>query len=68
MNKHLNLFITAPVKELKMWSSVVNISHIMAVWTTAHLINAQQLIQAGTGQNVPYEVVEEGNDSTSEAR
>lgn len=50
-----------------MWSSVVNISHILAVWTTAHLINAQQLIQAEP-ENVPYEVVEEGNDSTSESR
>lgn len=50
-----------------MWSSVVNISHFMAVWTAAHLINAQQLIQAEP-ENIPYEAVEEGNDSPSDAR
>lgn len=56
-----------PQKQLKMWSNVVNISHFVAVWTAAHLINAQQLIQVEP-ENIPYKVVDEGNDNSSEAR
>nr|AGI16775.1 Cul o 2 allergen [Culicoides obsoletus] len=44
-----------------MWSSVVNISHIMAVVTTAHLISAQHLIQAELPDS-PLNIVKEFDD------
>ncbi|XP_063710108.1 hyaluronidase B-like [Culicoides brevitarsis] len=47
-----------------MWSSVVNISHIMAVMTTAHLISAQHLINA----NIPDSPLDAVKDFDDESR